>query len=121
MLYRFAADFIVLVHLAFILFVIAGGLSVIRWQFMVWLHLPAAAWAALLEFNGWLCPLTPLENRFRALAGEQGYADGFIEHYLIPVIYPQGLTAQIQVQLGIAVVAINLLVYGYVIYGMRRR
>ncbi|MFV3304178.1 DUF2784 domain-containing protein [Pseudomonas sp. NY15181] len=108
MLYRLAADAVVLLHLGFILFVLLGGLLVLRWPRLAWLHLPAAAWGMAVEFLHLYCPLTPLENHFRALAGDNDYDGGFIEHYLIPLIYPAGLTEATQVILGLAVLAINL-------------
>ena len=119
MIVSLAADLVVLIHLAFICFVIAGALLVYRWRWLVWLHIPAVVWAVLLEFNGWLCPLTPLENRLRLLAGEQGYTGGFIEHYLVPVIYPQFLSRDIQLLLGIIVLVLNLAIYFYVLRAWR--
>ena len=115
--YRLLADLLVGMHFLFIVFVVAGGFLAWRWRRAAWVHLPVAAWGALIEFAGWVCPLTPLENQFRRAAGESGYAGGFIEHYLIPVIYPGGLTRDIQIGLGIAVIAVNLAAYG----GLRRR
>nr|WP_298410576.1 DUF2784 domain-containing protein [uncultured Halomonas sp.] len=111
--YHIAAVAVLILHLAFILFVVLGGLAVLRWPRLAWLHLPTVAWAAALELNGWICPLTPLENALLRAAGESGYAGGFIEHYLIAVIYPAGLTPVIQLWLGIGVLAINLPIYGY--------
>ncbi|WP_207885394.1 DUF2784 domain-containing protein [Pseudomonas sp. 30_B] len=108
MLARLAADAVVLLHLGFILFVLLGGLLVLRWPRLAWLHLPAAAWGMAVEFLHLYCPLTPLENHFRQAAGELGYDGGFIEHYLLPLIYPAGLTEAIQIGLGLVVLAINL-------------
>lgn len=108
MLYRLAADAVVLLHLGFILFVLLGGLLALRWPSLAWLHVPAAAWGMAVEFLHLYCPLTPLENHFRALAGGQGYPGGFIEHYLIPLIYPDGLTEATQVALGAVVVAVTV-------------
>jgi hypothetical protein len=105
------ANALVLLHLVFILFVVAGGLLVAWKRTLVWLHLPAAIWGALIEFMGWICPLTPLENHFRRLSGQAGYEGGFIEHYLLPLIYPETLTAVTQYVLGGLVLAINFLVY----------
>ena len=105
------ANVLVLLHLAFILFVVAGGLLVAWKRTLVWLHLPAAIWGALIEFMGWICPLTPLENHFRRLSGQAGYEGGFIEHYLLPLIYPETLTAATQYVLGGLVLIINFLVY----------
>jgi len=104
------ADFIVFIHFSFILFVIFGGFIVLKWRKLIWLHLPAATWGALIEFAGWICPLTTLENRLRSASGG-GYASGFIEHYIIPIIYPSALTREIQVALGLAVILLNLFVY----------
>ena len=121
MLYRVAADLLLLIHLAFIIFVIAGGFAVFRWRWMVWLHIPAAAWATLIEFWGWICPLTPWENSLRKLAGQEGYTGGFIEHYILPLVYPPGLTREIQIVLGITVITINLLIYGALLYRLSRK
>ncbi|MBI5040942.1 MAG: DUF2784 domain-containing protein [Gammaproteobacteria bacterium] len=109
------ADLLVVLHLAFIVFVIFGGLLALRWRRMVWLHLPAVLWGALIEFVGWVCPLTPLENRLRAAAGEAGYVHSFIEHYVAPLVYPAGLTPHVQLYLGVGVIVVNLLVYAYVL------
>jgi len=115
MFLKLAADSVVLVHFAFILFVVLGGLVVLRWPRFMWLHLPAAAWGAFIELTGRVCPLTPLENRLRIAAGENGYFGGFIEEYLIPIVYPDGLTRWVQISLGIGVVAINMVFYGLLI------
>jgi uncharacterized protein DUF2784 len=109
--YRLLADLLVLVHLGFVLFVVLGGLLVLRRPRLAWLHLPAAAWGAFIEAVGWICPLTPLENALRQHAGEVGYAGGFIEHYIIAVLYPPGLTRNLQFVLTGIVVVINLAVY----------
>ena len=114
MFYSLAAHLLVLIHLAFILFVVLGGLLVLKWRKLAWLHLPCVAWGAWVEFSGWICPLTPLEIRFRQAAGEAGYAGGFIEHYIWPLIYPEELTRSTQVTLGILVVSMNLLLYFWV-------
>lgn len=113
MAYRWLAEATVALHFAFILFVVLGGLLVVRNPRWAWLHVPAVAWVAWLELTGAICPLTPLENAFRARAGEAGYAGGFIDRYLVPVIYPAGLTPGIQMALGIAVVVLNVLVYAW--------
>ena len=112
--YRLLADGVLLLHLLFILFVVLGGLLLLRWPKLVWLHLPTALWGAAIEFAGWICPLTPLENALRHAAGDAGYGGGFIEHYLVPTVYPAHLTSNIQVSLGVAVVLINLLIYAWV-------
>ncbi len=118
--YHLLANAVLLLHLLFILFVVGGGLLVLRWPKMAWLHLPAALWGAAIEFAGWICPLTPLENHFRRMAGAAGYADGFIEHYLLPTLYPHALTREIQVAMGAAVLVLNLIVYAAV-WRHRRR
>jgi len=116
---RLAADAVVLLHLAFIAFVVLGGVLAAWRPRVAWLHLPAAAWAAWAEFSGAICPLTPLENELRRLAGQSGYAGGFVERYLIPLVYPPGLTPQVQQWLGAAVVAVNLAVYLWVSMSLR--
>ena len=105
------ADTALVIHFAFILFVILGGFFVIWWRKAIWLHLPAAMWGALIELAGWTCPLTPLENLLRAKGGQAGYSGGFIEEYILPVIYPSGLTREIQIALGILVILVNLFIY----------
>ena len=116
-----AADGVVVLHFVFVLFALLGGLLVPRFRRLAWLHLPAALWAALIEFAGWTCPLTPLENLLRRGAGSQDYANGFIEHYLLPLIYPAGLTRELQIVFGFCVLAANLLVYGCLRRRNRRR
>jgi hypothetical protein len=113
--YRILADIIVLIHLLFIVFVISGGVLGFYRKWTVWVHIPAAVWGALVELTGWICPLTPLENKFRISQGLQGYGGGFIDHYLIPIIYPDNLTRNIQILLGIAVVIINGVIYYFLI------
>lgn len=113
------ADALVLVHLAFILFVVAGAVLLFRWPRLVWLHIPAVLWGAYVEFSGTICPLTPLENQWRARAGQAGYEGGFIEHYVLPVMYPAGLTAGTQLWLGAGVVLVNAALYA--VWLARRR
>lgn len=120
MLYTFLADALVLLHLTFIVFVVAGGLLLLKWPGLVWIHLPAAVWGAVVEFQGWICPLTPLEVHLRQLAGERGYPGGFIDNYVLALMYPEGLTGEIQVVLGAMVVLVNLLIYAAV-WRRRRR
>jgi hypothetical protein len=115
MLYGVLADFIVVVHFAFVLFAILGGLLVFRWKRCAWIHVPVVLWAALIEFSGWVCPLTPLENWLREKGGAVGYPSGFIEHYILPVLYPTLLTRGLQVALGLLVIGINLGIYGWVL------
>jgi len=114
MVYRLLADLLVLVHATFAVFVVLGGFLVWRWRWIAWAHLPAAIWGAVIEYRDWICPLTPLENILRVRAGQAGYAGGFIEHYLIPVLYPSGLTPARQVLLGTLVVLVNVVAYGVV-------
>ena len=118
---RVAADAIVLLHFAFIVFVLFGAWCVLRWKWMAWLHLPAVLWGAGVELFGLICPLTPLELRLRELAGQQRYSGGFVEHYVVPVIYPVGLTPTIQLWLGLFVVTVNVAIYALVIARSRRR
>ena len=107
MVYRILADLVVCLHLGFIFFAILGGMLIFRWRWVVWLHLPAILWSAWIEYTGGICPLTPLENTLRIQGETAGYTAGFIEHYLIPVIYPTHLTRNIQLLLGTLVLAIN--------------
>jgi hypothetical protein len=111
MFYAMLADAVLLAHLAFIGFVIAGGLLLHRWPWLPWLHGPAVLWGVGIEFSGGVCPLTPLENRLRQWGGEAGYAGGFIDHYLVPLIYPDGLTREVQVLLGLGLGLLNLWLY----------
>lgn len=115
MYYRLLAEFSVCVHIAFIAFVVLGGLLMLRWPRVVIVHLPAFVWAAYVELSGRICPLTPLENHYRVLAGEAGYGGGFIEHYALPLIYPSDLTRKLQVILGAAVVLVNLTIYALIV------
>jgi hypothetical protein len=114
----FLADLTVVVHLAFVLFVVFGGFLVARWRQVAWLHVPAAIWGAWIEFAGWVCPLTPLENWLRQQEGESVYTTGFVEHYLVPILYPASLPRHVQWLLGILVIAMNLVIYVMVV---RRR
>ncbi len=120
MMYRLLADAVALFHGAFVIFVVAGGLLVIRWPRLAIVHLPAALWGALIEFGGWICPLTPLENYLRGRAGEAGYAGGFVEHYVLGALYPAGLTPAIQWALGVFVIVVNAAAYGYLRTRARR-
>jgi hypothetical protein len=118
-IYGMLANVVLVLHLAFVLFVVLGGLLVLRRPPIAWLHLPAAAWGAAIEFAGGICPLIPLENRLRALAGEQGYGSGFVEHYLLAWLYPEGLTRDVQIALGAGVLAVNAGLYAWLL--ARRR
>lgn len=111
-MYRYLADAVVVVHFIFVLFVFFGGALLFRRKWTAWLHLPAALWGTAIEFTGWICPLTPLENRLRALSGADGYETGFVAHYIMPVLYPAGLTREIQLVLGGLVLAVNVGFYG---------
>ena len=112
MIYRLFADFVVLIHLAFILFATLGGLLVLKYPRSALLHLPALLWAVLISLAGWVCPLTPLENWLRERGGAVGYDTSFIEHYILPIIYPGELTRRVQIFLGLLVLIINLGIYG---------
>jgi len=112
---------VVVIHLGFILLVILGGFFIYRYRWLLVFHLPAMIWGGLVEFYGWVCPLTPLEKKFRLFAGEAGYEGGFVDNYLIPIIYPAGLTREIQIGLGIIVVLINLLAYTILIVRIVKR
>ncbi len=116
MAYHLLADLVVVAHFMFVLFSLLGALLVIRWRKMMWLHLPAAVWAAGVEFSGKICPLTPLENWLRMRGGGAGYAGDFIGQYLLWLLYPFGLTRGVQIILGAIVVGINIGIYGYVIF-----
>lgn len=121
MIYRLLADVLLVLHLAFVIFVVAGGALVWRRPWLAGLHLPAVAWGAWIEFSAGICPLTPLENRLRQAGGEAGYTGGFIEHYLLPLIYPAGLTPRLQLVLGGLVLAVNLVAYALAWRALRRR
>jgi hypothetical protein len=110
--HRVLADLVVVLHLAFIAFVVAGGVLTLRWRWAALVHLPAAAWGVYVEVSGGVCPLTPLENALRRAAGGAGYSGGFIENYVVPVIYPGGLSEPVQLLLAGLVVLANALVYG---------
>jgi len=120
LLYRVLADLVLVVHFLFIAFVVAGGFAAIRWPRLAWAHIPCFAWGALIEFAGWICPLTPLENDLRVASGQAGYSGGFIEHYLLPVIYPGALTREIQIWLGLSVLALNALAYAWLVRRLRQ-
>lgn len=119
--YRLAADLTLVLHLLFIIFILFGGLLCLRRMRWAWLHLPAIVWGVWVEWAGWICPLTPLENYFRQRSSDQGYLGGFVENYLIPVIYPEQLTILIQWLLGALVLVINIFVYLYVFRKKKKR
>ncbi|MBI4842706.1 MAG: DUF2784 domain-containing protein [Nitrospirae bacterium] len=113
--YKAMADATALAHFLFVLFVIFGGLIVFKWRGAAWLHLPAALWGALIEFFGWICPLTHLENFFREKAGAVTMERGFVAHYILPLLYPAELTKGLQIKLGLFVIFLNIIIYGFVI------
>ena len=119
MFYRIAADMVLMTHFAFILLVVAGALAVFRYSWFVWIHVPAASWGAFVELTGRICPLTTLENFLRIHAGQEGYANSFVEQYILPVIYPVGLTRQAQLLLAGLVVAVNAIIYATIL--LRKR
>lgn len=110
-MYPLLADLVLIVHLAFVVFVLCGGLLVLRWRWIAWLHVPAIAWGAFVEFRGWICPLTPLENWLRAQGGDISYRSDFVAQYLLPVLYPGDLTRDLQLLLGTVVIVLNAAVY----------
>jgi len=120
-IHRLLADAVLVLHLGFVLFVVLGGLLVLRWPKLAWLHVPVVVWGAAIEFGGWICPLTPLEKWLREQGGEGAYSGGFIEHYLTVVIYPDGLTSRIKWMIGAAVLLINAAVYLVLWYRLRAR
>lgn len=120
-MYLILADTLVLLHLLFVAFVVGGGFLLARWPRLMWLHLPAAAWGAFIEFTGGICPLTPLENHLRVLGGGSAYGGDFVERYLLPVLYPEHLTLSIQQVLGGAVVGVNLLAYALAYQALRKK
>jgi hypothetical protein len=118
--FRIAADLVILLHLTFVAFVVLGGLLVARWPRLMWAHIPAAIWGTVVEYSGWICPLTPLENELGYRAGLARYEGDFVEHYLLPLLYPAHLTRTTQVVLGTIVVAVNIAAYA-VAFRARRR
>ena len=120
MLSRIAADGVLLLHFGFILFVLLGALLQLRWPRTIWIHLAAVAWGIYIEVSGGICPLTWLENDFRRQAGQTGYADSFVEHYLLPLIYPAGLTRELQWLFAALVLLLNLALYGWLFWRRRR-
>lgn len=121
MAFRLLADATVVLHVAFVLFVVAGGLLVLRWPHLAWAHVPAAAWGAWIEFAGWVCPLTPLENWLRSRGGQMAYTASFVDQYLVPLLYPPGLSRDLQWLLGGFVVAVNAGIYLVVLRRRNRR
>ncbi len=123
MLDRYLADAIVISHLMFVMYAVFGGVLVLKWKYTVYLHVPALLWGIAVEVNGWICPLTPLENELRARAGLVGYAEGFVEHYILPVLYPVNLTRSDQWTLAAILILVNVVIYAVVIrnYGWLRK
>jgi hypothetical protein len=119
MSYRLLADLVLIVHAGFVAFVVLGALLALRWPRIAWVHVPVVLWGAGIEFLGGICPLTPLENHWRRLAGELGYPGDFVEHYLLSALYPDGLTRQVQLSLGALVLLINVAIYAWIFW--RRR
>jgi hypothetical protein len=117
---RLLADGLVVFHLAFVLFVLLGGLLALRWPRVAWLHVPCAVWGVAVELLGWVCPLTPLENELRGRAGLSGYAGGFIERYLVPVLYPERLDRTAQGLLALFALAVNVAIYARLLRRRRR-
>jgi hypothetical protein len=118
--YRQLADLVLILHAGFVAFVILGALLALRWPRIAWVHVPVALWGAGIEFVGGICPLTPLENHWRRLAGELGYPGGFVEHYVVSVLYPAGLTRTTQIVLGALVVVVNVAIYAWALRRNRR-
>jgi hypothetical protein len=121
MLYRLLADLVLVLHLAFVVFALFGGLLALRYPKIAWLHLPVLVWGVVVQWADWICPLTPLENHFRHLGGEAGYAGGFIEHVVSRVLYPENLSLDLRYVLGLLLIVVNVSVYWYVMSGRRRR
>jgi len=121
MLFRGLADGVLVVHLAFVLFVVFGGLLALRWPRVAWVHVPVALYGAIIEYVGFVCPLTPLEIWLRERGGGAGYEGGFIEHYITAALYPAGLTRDLQLVLGTGVLVLNAIVYGFLLRRRRRR
>jgi hypothetical protein len=120
MINRILADLVVVFHGAYVVFVVLGALLALKWPKVLWVHAPAAIWGVLIEYAGWVCPLTPLENRLRALAGEAGYSGDFIEHYILRALYPHGLTPTVRYTLGTFALVVNVIAYTIVIKKRKR-
>src|SRR5437773_12503640 len=120
MTYRVLADLVVLAHTLFVVFVVVGGFMVWRWRWVAWLHVPCAVWGVMIEYQGWTCPLTPHENALRTRPGLQGYESGYVEHYVLPVLYPAGLTRPTQAMPGTLVLAATLIAYALVVLRLCR-
>ena len=114
------ADLIVFLHFLFVLFVVVGGFLAIRWSWVSWVHIPSVLWGVLIEYGGWICPLTPLENRFRAEQGSTTYESDFIAQYILPILYPEGLTRRDQLTLGTFALVLNIAIYAFIFLRHRR-
>jgi hypothetical protein len=119
MSYRLLADLVLILHATFVAFVMLGALLVLRWPRVAWLHVPVVTWGAGIEFLGGICPLTPLENHWRALAGQLGYPGGFVEHYIVSLLYPDGLTRRVQLVLGALALVVNVAIYAWALCRLR--
>jgi hypothetical protein len=121
MIYRLLADFVLIAHVAFVLFSVLGGLLVLRYRKVLWWHLTALCWGVVVQWANWVCPLTPLENHLRRLGGEAGYSGGFIEHFVLKALYPDNLTLELRYVLGAILLSINVAAYSYVVVSRRHR
>ena len=121
MVYHALSNLVLIAHLAFVLFVVLGGFLVLKWKSLAWVHVPAFLWGALIELAGWVCPLTPLENWLRQKSGGLVYRTGFIEHYILPLLYPATLTRSSQIFLGLLVLSVNLGLYGWILWRTAQR
>lgn len=120
MLYRLLADTVLIAHLAFVIFVLFGGLLILRYPHLLRIHLPALLWGIVVQWADWVCPLTPIENRLRQLGGEEGYSGGFVEHIVSKVLYPEHLPLELRYFLGLALIGVNTAIYGYVLFCKRQ-
>lgn len=120
MIYRLLADVVLLIHAGFVLFVVSGGFLALRRRRLALLHIPAAIWGVLIEYSGWICPLTPLENSLRARGGETIYSGGFVDHYVTSFLYPTGLTRNLQLILGTIALLVNVVAYGLLLNKIRK-
>lgn len=121
MMYTLLADTLLVIHFVFILFVLFGGLLMLYKRWLAWLHIPMMLWGSMVNVMGWVCPLTPLENKYRALAGQSGYDTGFVEHYIAPLVYPEGLTYELGLTVGSFVIVWNIFIYSVIYYQLKQR
>lgn len=121
MFFRLLADLVLVVHFLFVVFVVVGGFLVLRWGRVAWVHLPSVLWGAAIEFRNGVCPLTPLEKFFRVRGGQEVYEHGFVENYLLPIVYPAGMTREIQLALGVGALVVNVAIYGWVLRSRWKR